>query len=168
MDTLSAILGLAGVVLLLTGLLGGGFTFSGSVFPTVGKFVRVPCFVTGGLLVLLALGTAFAELEVVDPEEVNAEPVAQPVVPGPVPEPEPEPGVGLTTMTVDVHEEPFLDSPVVGTVGADEWVDIYCTAEGEMVELEGLTSSLWNFVGSGFVPDLAVFTGTNLPVAPLC
>lgn len=58
MVELALILGGAGVVMLLVGLVGGGFTFSGSVMPTVGKPMRVVCFAVGGLLTVAALSMA--------------------------------------------------------------------------------------------------------------
>lgn len=61
MDTLATILGLGGVVLILVGLIGGGFTFSGTVMPAVGKVARVPCFAVGGVMVFLALAVVFYE-----------------------------------------------------------------------------------------------------------
>jgi hypothetical protein len=56
-----AVLGIVGAVLILVGLVGGGFTLSGSFMPGVGmpkigNWVRLPCFTVGVLLVLTAIG----------------------------------------------------------------------------------------------------------------
>ena len=58
------VLGIVGAVLILVGLVGGGFTLSGSFMPgvgmpKVGNWVRLPCFSVGILLVLVAIGLGF-------------------------------------------------------------------------------------------------------------
>ena len=58
------VLGIVGAVLILVGLVGGGFTLSGSFMPgvgmpKVGNLVRLPCFGVGILLVLVAIGLGF-------------------------------------------------------------------------------------------------------------
>jgi hypothetical protein len=58
------VLGIVGAVLILVGLVGGGFTLSGSFMPgvgmpKVGNWVRLPCFSVGILLVLMAIGLGF-------------------------------------------------------------------------------------------------------------
>lgn len=55
MFALAIVLGSVGALLILVGLIGGDFTFSGSVIPKVGRFARVLSFTVGGLLVLSAL-----------------------------------------------------------------------------------------------------------------
>src|SRR5437868_4750870 len=53
-----AALGIAGVILILVGLVGGGFTISTTAMPKVGNWVRVPCFGVAAVLVLAAVGFA--------------------------------------------------------------------------------------------------------------
>ena len=58
------VLGIVGAVLILVGLVGGGFTLSGSFMPgvgmpKVGNWVRLPCFSVGILLVLVAIVLGF-------------------------------------------------------------------------------------------------------------
>ncbi|MBV9206341.1 MAG: hypothetical protein JO037_13305 [Actinobacteria bacterium] len=54
------VLGTVGSVLVLVGLVGGGFTLSGGIsMPKVGNWVRLPCFAIGALLVLAAIGLGF-------------------------------------------------------------------------------------------------------------
>src|SRR5215472_9176545 len=52
-------LGIAGVMLILVGLVGGGFTISTTAMPKVGNWVRVPCFGVGVVLVVAAVGLGF-------------------------------------------------------------------------------------------------------------
>lgn len=58
MIAVATIIGSAGVVLLMVGLVGGGFTFSGGSMPRVDKASRKPCLAVGGVLVLLSVGMA--------------------------------------------------------------------------------------------------------------
>ena len=64
MTSFVVVLGIIGAVLILVGLVGGGFTLSGSFMPgvgmpKVGNLVRLPCFGVGILLVLVAIGLGF-------------------------------------------------------------------------------------------------------------
>jgi len=52
---LSIALGSVGAILILVGVVGGGFTFSGSVMPKVGGLARLLSFSAGGVLVVFAL-----------------------------------------------------------------------------------------------------------------
>lgn len=90
----------------------------------------------------------------------------------PVPEPEPETVVfvGEVYTTTDAYAEPYLDADVTYHLYEGDMVDIYCTMQGEAVynEETGYTSSLWNNTDAGFVPDVAVDTGTNQATMPPC
>jgi hypothetical protein len=55
---LATIIGSAGVVALLVGLVGGNFKFGGSTMPAVGRVARSVSFAVGGVLTLLAIGLA--------------------------------------------------------------------------------------------------------------
>ena len=61
MTTLAVLLATLGGVLLLVGLVGGGFTFYGNVMPTVGKRVRLPCFIIGAVLLIIGIRVAFVQ-----------------------------------------------------------------------------------------------------------
>lgn len=179
---LSAVIGFTGAILLLIGLVGGGFTFSGSIFPKVGKIARVPCLLVGGLLIFVALGLASIEAGLVQPDPAST-PAAntqratetpdapQPPVEirdSPVDEPAGSLPVGVVNIDVDIYEEPYLDAYVVGRLAAGELVEIGCTVQGEVVVNGEYASSLWNQVGDGYVPDVAIYTGTDQAVAPSC
>ncbi len=61
MTTLAVLLATLGGILLLVGLVGGGFTFYGNVMPTVGKRVRLPCFIIGVVLLIIGIRVAFVQ-----------------------------------------------------------------------------------------------------------
>lgn len=181
MDSLSVVLGLAGAVLILVGLIGGGFTFSGSVMPAVGKVARIPCLIVGGVLVFFAIGLAVNDAGAV-PVGAAPAPVVPlqattpPVVPFqatslPTQAPLPLPAAaGRVVMDTYVFQFPTLSAPTAGQLPIGAQVEIYCTAQGDVVMryADGASSSLWNFVGNGFVPDVAIDTGTNQAVAGPC
>jgi hypothetical protein len=57
-------LGTVGLVLIVVGLVGGGFTLSGGIsMPKVGNWVRLPSFGIGALLVLAAIGLGFGNTQ---------------------------------------------------------------------------------------------------------
>jgi hypothetical protein len=198
MNTLATILGLGGVVLVLVGMVGGGFTFSGTVMPRVGKVARLPCIVVGLAMVFLAIGVAVYEAAPTSTPDDGAVaatlPPAAPtpaVEPDPQPEPQPEPvpepppaadepvivpppvpaAPATGTMLVDayVYQEPYLAALVVGQVGVGTPVPIICTSIGELVmRPDGVSSQLWDSIGTGFVPDVIVNTQTLDAVAPPC
>jgi LasA protease len=67
--------------------------------------------------------------------------------------------------------EPSTDSPVVAEFVDGEVVLITCTTRGESVSspLTGRSSDLWNYTTlGGFIPDVVVDTGTDMPVKPEC
>jgi hypothetical protein len=55
-STSATVIGSVGGVLLLVGLVAGGFEFSGSVMPRAGRIARILCFAVGGTLLLIAVG----------------------------------------------------------------------------------------------------------------
>ncbi len=106
MSTLATLVGGAGVILILVGLVGGGFTFSGTVVPAVGKIARVLCFAVGGVMLPVGIFLAFT-----------------PVGPDPVPSPQPQPGP-----TTEPGPPPSSTAPVVpytpperSAPGAERW-----------------------------------------------
>jgi hypothetical protein len=66
MFTLAIVLGSVGALLILVGLIGGDFTFSGSVIPKVGRVSRVLSFTVGGCLVLSSLSIVALDLSISD------------------------------------------------------------------------------------------------------
>ncbi|WP_410608295.1 hypothetical protein [Amycolatopsis sp. lyj-109] len=165
MGTVAVILGLAGVLLLLAGLIGGGFSFSGSVIPVVSGAARIPCFFIGGLLI--AVSILMAVVEFTGPVESAAS----------VAEPSPvsastsvEPWVGYVVTPVDVHQGPALDSATIGRLETGAPVEILCTVQGDTVTrtADGVTSSLWDGISGGYVPDVAIDTGTDQPTMGPC
>ncbi|WP_166616906.1 hypothetical protein [Kineococcus vitellinus] len=179
MVTIAGIIGTLGGVLLLVGLVGGDFQFSGSVMPKVGNTSRVLCFGVGGVLLLTALGLVLiapgeAGARPPDPapttsrDELPEPPAPLPPAPEPpapeppAPEPPaPEPPVPLqpapgyvlagSGSTAYVFAAPSSEAPVLTEIDDGALVHILCTAMGESVTspLTGLTSSLWNFTTDG-------------------
>src|SRR5215218_4210541 len=104
MGTLATILGAAGAVLLLVGLVGGGFSFSGAVMPKDSKVSRVLCFAIGGVLLVTSLRLvatdaatepAVAGETPASPSPNDASPPPPPPAsPTPLPAPPAEPSVG--------------------------------------------------------------------------
>nr|BFE50146.1 hypothetical protein GCM10017745_35730 [Saccharothrix mutabilis subsp. capreolus] len=170
---LAAILGLAGALLIVAALVGGGFTFSGSVVPRIGRMTRIPCFVVGSVLVIIAFALAVTELTSNTAPAADSPPTstttsettatAVPLPDSPIP-------LGEVVEAVYIYEEPYLDAPIVGHLEPGAIIEILCTAYGESVTYApaGLTSNLWNGVTGGYVPDVVVYTGTNEPTAGSC
>jgi hypothetical protein len=69
-----------------------------------------------------------------------------------------------------VYSAPSLTSAKVGALAAGANVAITCTTRGQTVSRPDMShsSNLWDWVGSGFVSDMYVDTGTTQPVAPPC
>jgi len=178
---LATIFGAAGVILVLVGLIGGGFTFSGSIMPKVGGVSRILCFGVGGLLLLLSLGIVVADETVAGPPAVAGTP-EPPVPPAPLepvapaaPLTAPESYFGSVVVptgnTARVFAEPYTDAAVLTELDNGTVVEILCTVLGEAVTspLTGMTSSLWNgTTDGGFIPDVLVDTGTDQPTMPNC
>jgi len=190
MGTLATILGAAGAMLVLVGLVGGGFTFSGSVMPKVGKLSRVLCFAIGGVLLLTSVslvaadftpggrGGNGAEAGETTPGAAPSQPeqpAPPPAPPAPSSEQTDQPAVGYVYVgaghTAYVFELPYLDSTLVTELTDGTQVEIVCTAQGDSVTspVTGYTSSLWNYTtDGGFLPDALVDTGTNQASMPSC
>ncbi|WP_158886837.1 hypothetical protein [Amycolatopsis anabasis] len=72
-------------------------------------------------------------------------------------------------LTARVFQYPSLSAPILGELANGTSVWIRCTAQGDVVQRpDGFTSSLWNRIDQGFVPDVAVDTGTNQATMPNC
>ena len=77
---------------------------------------------------------------------------------------------GTVILDTYIFQFPALSAPKEGQLPVGMQVGIYCTAQGDVVvrSADGASGSLWNFVGNGFVPDIAIYTGTNQAVAGPC
>lgn len=162
---------------MLVGLVGGGFTFTGSEMPKVGGIARVLSFTVGSVLLVASLALVINEQSVTqpgsDPALANVPIEASAVASG---------GnydsqlVTARVMVPDgytayVMEAPFDGAAVVTSLPNGTTVQIVCTAQGDSVTspLTGYTSSLWNgTMDGGFIPDVYVDTGTVQPTMPNC
>jgi hypothetical protein len=191
MTPLIAVLGIVGAILILVGLVGGGFTFSGKFMPQVdmpkvGNWVRLPCFSVGAVLVLAAvgLGIQYSALQAsasnggssiptpsasyadsTSPMSASPSPtdISNQIATGTIVAPQ-----GDTALYV--FEQPSLSSPPVAEIADGTTIGILCTAEGDVVTNPdtGQSSSLWDSTSEGFVPDVYVDTGTNQPTMGSC
>lgn len=67
-----------------------------------------------------------------------------------------------------VRKDASTSSAAVGSVADGEKVKITCQKHGTTVSGTYGTSSLWDFIGDGYVADAYVFTGSDGQVAPTC
>jgi hypothetical protein len=157
MTGLAVVLGTVGALLILVGLVGGGFTLTGNEMPKVGKWVRVPCFFVGALLVILAVGLGLGANNSNNSNTANNT-SSNSVYPGTVVAP------------VYVYSSPSLSASTTAALAAGTRVGIRCTAQGDVVtnSQTGLTSSLWDETSLGYIPDVSVDTGTNQATMPSC
>jgi hypothetical protein len=187
-----AVLGIVGAVLILVGLVGGGFTLSGSFMPgvgmpRVGNWVRLPCFSTGALLVLVAIGLGFGynsntPSQPQSPAPAAATTAAVPADTASAAPASPSPSDTSNVLaagtiqapqgysTIYVYEQPSLSSSVVAEIADGTTIDILCTAQGDVVTNSdsGQSSSLWDGTSEGFIPDVYVYTGTDQATMGSC
>ncbi len=69
---------------------------------------------------------------------------------------------------VTIHADPFATSASIGSVGDGAVVAISCQQGGESVTGTFGTSTLWDRIGAGYIPDVFVATGSDEQVAPSC
>jgi hypothetical protein len=67
-----------------------------------------------------------------------------------------------------IHADASTTSASVGTVDNAAQVTISCQKNGDSVTGTYGTSTLWDKIGAGFVPDALVSTGSDGQVAPTC
>jgi len=84
-------------------------------------------------------------------------------------------GGGSVTGTVDtsgisltVRSEPSTSSTAVSSVADGAQVTITCQTHGTSVTGTFGTTTLWDFIGKGYVSDAYVQTGSDGQVAPSC
>jgi hypothetical protein len=162
--TTSTVLGLVGGLLLLVALIGGGFSFSGTMMPTVSRAVRIPCFIIGCILVFSAIVLALRE----HPDPVSDGGGSPQTAPG-----APATFVGVVQFAggefAYVYQLPSLSAPRIGALMNGTNVTILCTTQGSAVlRSDGMISSLWDRIDQGYIPDVNVYTGTDQPTVRNC
>jgi hypothetical protein len=162
--TTSFVLALTGALLILVGLIGGGFSFSGSMMPVVGKVVRIPCFIVGVILIAYAIALALYENNAVNNNGSTQGPAGSVAL-------QPKQGVvqfgggGIAY----IYQFPSLAASPVGALRDGTIISILCTTQGDTVtRIDGVSSSLWDRIDQGYMPDVNVFTNTNQAIMPNC
>jgi hypothetical protein len=181
---LALILGGGGMILLLVGLIGGGFEFSGSVMPVVrSKLMRVVCLVVGGLLILMAIGTAVAHAAPAPtPQPGDQPPPSTTTTATTAPQHETQPTVYTATVAVTAGyaaplfvnpwdaQDPYAVAPAL--LDNQALVDLSCTATGPVTVSSinpAYSSDVWYWTSTGYyIADADVFTGTTYPNLPSC
>lgn len=180
-EGLALVLGLAGVILLLVGLIGGGFTFSGSVMPAIkSKLVRVASFSVGGILVLVAIVIALQPTSTGggQPPTTAAQPppsASPPAIQPTAPQTQPQQTVAARVWVqngqvaygyLDPNASPVAHLPAATTV------HLVCTVRGPMVQSlvqPDYNSDLWYWVSEGYyVADAVLDTDPSAAVVPPC
>lgn len=67
-----------------------------------------------------------------------------------------------------VFATPSTIAAVVSTLSNGTSVRIICTVQSEVVTANNSSSSLWDRIEIGYVPDVNIYTGTNEPTMPSC
>lgn len=76
--------------------------------------------------------------------------------------------VNTSGVSLTVREAPSTSSDAVGSVGDGAQVTITCQVHGTSVTGTYGTTTLWDFIGSGYISDAYVSTGSDGQVAPTC
>lgn len=76
--------------------------------------------------------------------------------------------VNTNNLPLSVRSGPGTNHGVVGSVQDGQTVRITCQARGTTVTGTYGTSTLWDFIGSGYIADAYVSTGSDGQVAPTC
>lgn len=162
---LATIFGAAGAMLVLVGLIGGGFTFSGSIMPRVGGLSRVLCFGVGGVLLVLSLGivvaegtaTATAGQSPADPSRSGSEPPAA----TPPAEATPPSGAAPPAAATLTPAVPSTVPPPVGPSGDAAPVG---SSFGSIVVPTGTTALVFELpsTGSDVITELPAGTGVEI------
>ncbi|MBL8683438.1 MAG: peptidoglycan DD-metalloendopeptidase family protein [Myxococcales bacterium] len=76
--------------------------------------------------------------------------------------------VNTSGISLTVRSGPGTNFGAVGSVGDGATVRITCQARGTSVTGTYGTSTLWDFIGTGYVSDAYVSTGSDGQVAPTC
>jgi hypothetical protein len=70
--------------------------------------------------------------------------------------------------SVNVRSGPGTSYAIVGSVADGQKVTITCQKRGETVTGTYGTSNLWDYIGTGYISDTYVYTGSDGQVAPTC
>lgn len=70
--------------------------------------------------------------------------------------------------SVTIRSGPGTQYAAVGSVANGATVTISCQAKGETITGKYGTTSLWDKIGSGYISDAYVYTGSDGQVAPSC
>ena len=64
---------------------------------------------------------------------------------------------------IDIHKQPYLSSHTVMQARGGTTIDIFCTAQGDVVKNSdtGHSSRLWDYMNNGYVPTVYVDAGTD-------
>lgn len=76
--------------------------------------------------------------------------------------------VNTSGTRLTVRKGATTNSEAIGTVGDGTYVTIKCQKRGQSITGTYGTSDLWDFIGTGYVADAYVSTGSDGRVAPLC
>lgn len=76
--------------------------------------------------------------------------------------------VNTSGLPLNVRSSPSTGAKVVGSVGDGGKVTITCQKHGSSVSGTYGTTTLWDFIGNGYVSDAYVLTGSDGQVAPTC
>lgn len=76
--------------------------------------------------------------------------------------------VNTTGPSLTVRKKATSSSAAVGAVGDGQKIRIKCQKIGQSVSGTYGTSKIWNFIGTGYVADAYVYTGSDGRVAPDC
>jgi hypothetical protein len=177
---LTVILGGGGVILLLVGLLGGGFQISGHMMPVIrSKVMRVICLLAGGLLILWAVGISVLQQEAKKPETPPPNPSPTIIVSPPSPQ-NPQPQTFPANVRVEqgyvapLYFDPWTASdPNAGpdaTLERGAPLDLVCTTRGPLsTASNGYQSDIWYLMPSGhYIPDALTDTGSTTAPVPSC
>ncbi|MEV4313460.1 hypothetical protein [Actinocrispum sp. NPDC049592] len=210
--SLPVVLGLAGVVLLMAGVLGKKFVFLQSRIPETAGKVRVAGVLVGSILILLGISTFTYQVRHAAGQELPDPPTSSD------PPTTTSPTSGTTSRTTstttttnssknytsdspasttsksshtttsrtttttkpfagqvkpigaEVFDQPYFTARKVGFLPGGSVAEIFCTTRGQMSRdpYNGYMTDLWDFVGTGYIPDVAVDTRTNAPTRGPC
>ncbi|MEZ4381220.1 MAG: peptidoglycan DD-metalloendopeptidase family protein [Nannocystaceae bacterium] len=76
--------------------------------------------------------------------------------------------VNTTGIPLNVRAKPSTSAAIVGSVGDGSKVTITCQKQGSSVSGTYGTTTLWDFIGDGYVSDAYIYTGSDGQVAPTC
>jgi len=76
--------------------------------------------------------------------------------------------VNTSGPSLTVRSGPSTSSTAVGSVADGEKVKITCQKQGTSVTGTYGTSTLWDYIGTGYVSDAYIYTGSDGQVAPTC